>query len=74
MTKTRLAILIQARLQDLPVSDPGVIRPYRPTLRTVLARDLLERICDEAADVALAAFQPVDEQSQKGNDHDGQAR
>ena len=54
MTKAELSTLIQKRIQGIPASHGGYISVAPSTLRQVLDRRLLERICDEAADVALS--------------------
>lgn len=56
MTKGELSTRIQRRLQDIPASHGGYIMVAPDTLRTVLSRELLERICDDAADEALLAL------------------
>lgn len=56
MTKKQLAIRIQRRLQSIPATQGGVISFALLTLRSVLSRELLERIADDAADEALRAF------------------
>lgn len=59
MTERELALKIQRRLQDIPASSGGYISVAPDTLRTVLSRELLERICDEAASEAIAVLTPT---------------
>lgn len=61
MTRSELATRIQRRLQDVPASNGAVISLYPTTLRSVLSRELLERICDDAADEAITALMPREE-------------
>lgn len=57
MTKSELATRIQRRLQDIPASHGGYISVAPSTLNRVLSRELLERIADDAADEAMAAYE-----------------
>lgn len=59
MTKAELSTRIQRRLQSIPASNGGYISVAPTNLRSVLSRELLERICDDAADEALSALGPL---------------
>ena len=56
MKKSELSTRIQGRIQDIPASNGGYITVSPTTLRDVLDRRLLERICDDAAEEALSAL------------------
>lgn len=47
-----LADRIEARIRDIPASNPGYISVVRETLGAVLSRELLRKIAEEAAIVA----------------------
>lgn len=46
-----LADRIEARIREIPASNPGVISFAKPALHRVLDRDLIRRIAEEAAAV-----------------------
>lgn len=54
LSKAEISTRIQRRLQGIPAANGGYMSLAPTTLRDVLSRELFERICDAAAEVALS--------------------